>query len=648
MTEPLKKSFVPNKKELNYLSKDFQQYKDNLIQYSKTYFPNTFKDFSDASPGMLFIEQAAAIGDVLSYYIDSQLQESFIQYAQERKNIIALARMLGYKPKVSTPAISTLEVFQLVPAKQNSDGSYNPDLTYALSIASGMTVSNSDNSVYYRTNSPINFSTNTSNDPTDISVYKRDANGVPLFFLLRKTIKASSGQTVSRNFTIGDPQEFYKITLPDTNVIEILNVTDSDLNIWYEVENLAQDLVTIDQDNTSINDSRYFQYYDTVPFILQTLRTSRRFITNINDDNTTYLEFGPGLDIYDDEIVVPNLDTVGRGLFNSKNLNGISYDPSNFLKSTNYGKAPSNTILTVNYVVGGGLSSNVNSNELTTITNVTFTDNISEYSNIEQSLVNSIRQTLSVNNIEAGVGGSDAESNDSIKLNALANFGSQKRAVTKDDYVVRVYSMPQKYGSIAKVYVNQDGKLDVISNLNYLGTNSGSLNTPFTEINNPLAINMYVLGFDNNKKLTTVNDATKQNLRTFLEQYRMLTDGINILDGFVINIGVDFEIITYKNQNKKDVLANCIVALTNFFNIDNFTFNQPINISSIELEIAKIEGVQSVNSVTIRNLTIADGDYSKNEYNIEQATINNIVYPSLDPSVFEVKFPSRDLRGKAL
>ena len=255
-------------------------------------------------------------------------------------------------------------------------------------------------------------------------------------------------------------------------------------------------------------------------------------------------------------------------------------------------------------------------------------------------------------------------------------FGSQNRAVTKQDYVVRAVSMPERYGSVAKVYVSQDGEIDnnspasILSNPDTLaeftnlvdsmkGMNKADIQKELTkflvnkksslnEVNNPFAINMYVLGYDGNKKLTNLNQAVKQNLKTYLGEYRMLTDAVNIIDGFIVNIGVDFEIICYSNYNKREVLANCLKDLQDYFEIDNWTFNKPINISEIELILANIEGVMSVPYVKINNLCRGAGNYSANDYNIEEATKGKIVYPSLDPCVFEVKYPNKDIKGRAL
>jgi hypothetical protein len=188
-------------------------------------------------------------------------------------------------------------------------------------------------------------------------------------------------------------------------------------------------------------------------------------------------------------------------------------------------------------------------------------------------------------------------------------------------------------------------KSEIESELNVFLTNKRTA-TNFT--NNPFAINMYILSYDNNKKLTTSNAAVKENLKTYLSEYRILTDAVNILDGYTVNVGLDFEIICYPNFNKREVLANCIVQMQEFFNIDNWSFNKPINVSEIELILANVEGVLSVPKVEINNLYGTENGYSNYRYNIPQATVGKIIYPSLDPCIFEVKYPNKDIKGRAL
>ena len=391
-------------------------------------------------------------------------------------------------------------------------------------------------------------------------------------------------------------------------------------------------------------------YRDSVPFLLKYLRTSKRFVTGVQADNTTFLEFGSGTNISDDEIIIPNVYTVGKpSTFRNESVN---YDPSNFLSSRAFGQAPANTTLTIRYITGGGLESNVNANTIKNITNIEFFGDITELPVFEQGLTNLVRRSIKVNNPVPASGGRGAETDDEIRNNALANCASQGRAVTQKDYVVRTYGMSSKFGSIAKAYAVTDTQLDPANiqfQLNQLSTSSLSpvnTNTRNINQNNPFAINLYLLGYDTNQRLINTNEAIRQNLKNYLNQYRMLTDSVNLLDGYIINIGVDFTIIAYKNYNKREVLANCLTLVQQFFDINNIQFCQPINLSRLELEIAKIDGVQSVSLLKIKNLTLRDGDYSPYEYDISKATLDKVVYPSIDPSIFEVRFPTKDIVGR--
>ena len=643
------KSFQPGKKDIKYLSKDFAQLKQTLTQFAQVYYPNTYKDFSDASTGMMFIEMAAYVGDVLSYYIDYQFKESMLVNAEERQNIIDSARSLGYKTKSTAPSVTNLDVYQLVPSKISEDGSMVPDMNYAQIIKPGMATV-SDNGVPFLTNAPVDFTVDTKNDPLEVSVYQRNNAGQAEFYVLKKNVDAFSGQLLSKDVSIGAPSSFYKIYLDETNIIEVFDIYDSDGNRWYETDYLAQDLVPIENENIYKNDMSLSSHRDTVPFLLKYLRTSKRFVSGVESDNTTFIEFGSGTNISDDEIIIPNVYTVGKpSTFRNESIN---YDPDNFLSSRAFGQAPANTTLTIRYITGGGINSNVNANTIKNTTNIEFFGDITELPVFDQGLTNLVRRSVKVNNPVPATGGRGSETNDEIRNNALSSFSAQGRIVTQKDYVVRTYAMPSKYGSIAKAYAAADTNLD-LPNIqafpNDLSTSSlAPENTNRKNINQnvPSAINLYLLGYDTNQRLINTNEAIRQNLKNYLNQYRMLTDSVNLLDGYIINIGVDFTIIAYKNYNKREVLANCLTLVQQFFDINNIQFCQPIKLSRLELEIAKIDGVQSVSLLKIKNLTLRDGDYSPYEYDISKATLDKVVYPSIDPSIFEVRFPTKDIVGR--
>lgn len=667
------KTFKNKGKDIKYLNKDFTDFRNNLIEFSKTYFPKTYADFNETSPGMLFIEMASYIGDVLSYYVDDTLKESLMPYAEDTQNVLALSQYLGYRPKVTSPAITTLSVYQLVPSI-GSGTNNKPDDKYFLRIREGMRVISTSTGTSFRTTDVVDFSDTVDRE---INVYERNGQGEPTFYLVKKFVQAISADVVEFTTSFGSYQPFQSIQLPETNIIQIYDVRDGNGNKWYEVPYLAQEMVFIEEPNTAANDPDLYQFKETVPLVLKTIKTPKRFIARVNEDSTTTITFGAGDPGVSEELLVPNLKNVGLGLPNSISRLEESFDPTNFLKTNTYGSSPSNTSVTVRYYVGGGVSTNVPKGDLTTIGGIEFDNDITAFSAVEQGLYGTILTSVAVDNEIPASGGRGGETIEEIRQNALANFGSQNRAVTARDYAIRALSMPTRYGSVSKAFAIADGNLDnnnpssILASPNALQEFSDLVlsltnreETPTEEVvktevnnflvgktsnvsetNNPFAVNLYVLGYDANGRLTPVNRAVKENLKTYLSEYKILTDGVNILDGFIVNIAVEFDVSVYPNYNKSEVLVRCINEVRTYFDINNWTFNDTINISEIELLLANVEGVKVVQEVTIKNR--CGGEYSPNAYNIEAATKRKIVYPSLDPCVFEIKFADKDIQGRA-
>jgi len=668
-------NFKNKGKDIKYLNKDFNQFKDNLIEFAKTYFPKTYNDFSEASPGTMFIEMASYVGDTLSYYIDDTFKQSLMLYADDIQSVIPLARYLGYKPKVTAPAVTKLSVYQLVPSIGNSSNNV-PDSKYYIRIKSGMKARSTVNGINFITKDVVDFS---DENNREITVYERDnTTGEPTYYLVKKYVDASAGTVVNKSYDFDAYSPYQRIDLPENNIIEILDCRDSNNNKWYEVPYLAQEMVFIEQPNTEANDPDLYQFKSSIPFILKTLKTSRRFVTNINADRTTTLQFGGGDSSAYDEQLIPNLKNVGLGLPNSISRLEESFDPTNFLKTKTYGTSPANTTIDVKYLIGGGVISNVPVNSITTIDSIEFDEDTSYFNTQQLALYIRMKDSIAIDNEIPATGGRSGDSINEIRENALANFSAQNRAVTAKDYQIRVLSMPSKFGAIAKAYATADGTLDnnspssILASPNHLQEFTdlvmSFVNKPDAlepsqaevkeqitkflvgktsnenEKNNPFAINLYLLAYDSNNNIININRAVKENLKTYLNEYKILTDGVNMLDGFVINIGVDFEIICYPNYNKSEILIQCINSLKEYFSIDNMTFNQTINLSEIELMLANIEGVASVPMLKITNK--CGGKYAPHSYNIDAATKDKIVYPSLDPSVFEIKFPDSDIKGR--
>jgi hypothetical protein len=621
------------KKDIAYLGKDFGQIRQNLINFTKQYFPQTYTDFNESSPGMIFLELASYVGDVLTYYADTNLRESLLDQATERANIFDLARAVGYVPNNAIPAHVTLDVYQLVPAI-GSGVNVVPDYNYALTIKPGMRVKQQNGSAVFRTMDTVDFRFSSSFDPTEVTAYETDdATNQPVYYMLKKSVKAISGQTKTSNFTFTSPVAYDKVVLSDSNVIEIISVKETDGDNWYQVPYLAQDTIFEEVPNLIENDPDLYQYRSGATSLLKLKKTSKRYTTRLRSDGKLELQFGAGISDNNDEEIIPNPDNVGNGLSAFRRDVNVDLDPSNFLYTRTYGQAPSNTTLAVTYTIGNGFADNVSANTLRLIDNVEYNDNVN--STNSAGVVNFVKSTLAVNNPEPAAGAKTNDSIQEIKNNAMANFATQNRLVTKEDYIIRAYSMPPKYGSIAKAYIVPD---DQITQQEF----------QTQTIANPLAMNMYVLGYDANKQLIHANQAVKENLKTYLDYYRILTDAVNIKDAYIINIGIDFEISVLPNYNSNEVLLKCINSVKQYFNIDRWQINQPIIKSDLITLLANTKGVQSVIGVTFLNLYDQVAGYSGNVYNLQTATRNGVIYPSLDPSIFEVKFPNSDIRGRVV
>ena len=611
-------------KNIKYINKSFSEYRASLIDYAKTYFPTTYNDFSPASPGMMFMEMAAYVGDVLSFYLDNQVQENYLQFARQSNNLFELAYMFGYKPNVTGVAITDVDFYQKVPSKISA-GSYVPDFDYALYIAGNSTVTNTTN-VSFLINDPVDFTVSSSGDPTTITVFEI-AGGNPTSFLLKKTRKAISATINTTTFTFGSPIKFNTVDISATNLIGILDCIDTEGNNWYEVDYLGQEMIYDSIKNTNTNDPNLSQYKGDTPYLLKLKKVQHRFTTRLRNSNILQIQFGAGTTSDSDETIIPNPDNVGIGLPFEQDKLTTAYSPSNFLFTKTYGIAPSNTVLTFRYLTGGGVTSNIDSN---TLTRLNGTINFLNPNITNPTTANDIFNSLAVTNPNAASGGGDGDSIEEIRQNSSANFASQQRNVTQDDYLVRALSMPSKYGEVAKAYI-EPTKAQNVSSGEALGI-----------------LDLYVLTFDISKKLTNASLALKQNLVTYLSQYRMINDAVNIKDAFVINIGVNFDIVILPNFNSNQVLTNCITSLQAYFNIDNWQINQPIILRDIYTLLDRVEGVQTIKNIEISNFVGTNLGYSDYAYNTLGATQNGVVYPSLDPMIFEVKYPAADIQGRVV
>jgi hypothetical protein len=534
------------KRDINYINKDFPDIRAKLIEFSQTYFPNTYNDFSPTSPGMMFMEQAAYVSDIMSFYLDNQLQETFTQFARQTNNLYELAYMFGYKPKVTTAAQVEVELFQQVPSKKVG-GNFVPDYDYTLTIGENTTLQSTSNpDSTFLIQDKCDFSFSSSYDPTEISVYQVIGTE-PQFYLLKKTRKAISANINTKSISFNSPKQFQTINIEASNIIKILDITDSDGNIWSEVDYLGQEMIFDSIKNTNPNDPNNVADVGEVPYLLQLKKCQRRFATRFTSENNLQIQFGAGNPNDTDELITPNPNNVGIGLPFEQDKLTTAYSPTNFLFTNTYGISPSNTTLTVRYLTGGGVESNVPSGDLTGIEGSnTFFNNI----NLNDITANYIFNSLASNNPLAGDGGASGDTNNEIRQNTLMQIATQQRTVTLDDYKVRAMSMPSDFGTVSKIYIEKPT----------LGNQTSTVET----------LCMYVLAQNSLGKLDSPTSTLKKNLRTYLSQYKMIGDSIEIKDAYIINVGIDFEIVVLPNFINSQVILSCIESLQTYFDVDNW------------------------------------------------------------------------------
>jgi len=523
---------------------------------------------------------------------------------------------MGYRPKASYASNTIVDIFQLVPSVISGSITYPDYQTYGLIIPSNTTLTSVSTGTKFLTTQQIDFTDTGSTEITFV-----DSN----YYLFKKSVPAISAEIKETTINVGANQKFATSNVIDTNILQVLNVTSSDGNFWYEVPYLAQSSIYVTGNNSTSGS-------DGVPYLLQLQRVPRRYVSRILSDNTLQLEFGAGLtSAKTDSQIVPTPSNIQAGAVPGISDLTSNYNEASVFFTQEYGLIPSGS-LTVKYLVGGGITSNVPANDLTVI------DNSSAYfKNAPGPLSSSILASVASSNPIPSSGGRNGDTTEEIRQNALYAYSTQLRAVTKEDYIVRAMSMPSDYGTVAKAYISQDLY------------KSPSQTVAVIPQNNPLALDLYILSYNSNKQLTQASATLKDNLVTYINQYRMVTDAINIKDAYYINIGVNFDIIVLSGYSNKDVLTNCINVVKDHFNIDNWQINQPIILSDIISKLLQVRGVQSVVKLEIVNKQDSTGTtYSQYGYDIAGATRNGNVYPSMDPAVFEVRYPDTDIQGRVV
>ena len=729
---PTNKNILKNS-NVNYIGKDFNDLKSSLMRYAKSYFPNTYKDFNETSPGMMLIEMSAYVGDVLNFYIDQQYREMMLPLTEDRRNIINIAKSYGYKIRAVSPAYATLTLKTTVAANEKTG---KPDFNDArcITIDKGMQIqSTSDSTQIFETLDIVDFKISSSLDPAPEVVSVDGSTGVPSEYLLKRKVKAVSGETITKTFTIGEPTKFLTLRLPETNVIEILKITDSSGNLWYEVQNLAQDRVSDLHHYTSDSnrDNAYTNADGTtilapVPYSLSYKKVSKRFTTNVDANNITNINFGNGILKNGNSFSAGFLAVEQQGINlpgGEENLD-TEIDPLMGDAYGTLGEAPAHTTLTVTYRKGGGVSANSPSGDLTTVSSIV---TLPSGGNIS---------ALLVNNETPAAGGTAGETLDDIRYRTMAHIATQNRCVTREDYEARTLNMSAKFGNIAKVYSARAGairnaqtekiidlvdRLKEVIDLNYQifdpgtppGGKLGILNDIKLKLDankdgglNPddfnvllealemahsnisqddrlYTVDLYLLSYDNNKKLINTPTLIKQNLKNYLNEFRLITDQVTFYDGYVINFGVVFDVIARKDANKEEVKLACIQRIADYFTIDTMQFKQVLYTSEVENILWDVDGVGAVNYVTItqnfdynaetgdkgtessvfnpglyNTLINSDGststgtntnygyyyDFSK-FYGKGAVAGRGVILPAYEPAIFELKYPRQDIKG---
>ena len=618
MAEDIKKK-VALQRQRSYLNRDFESLRVELIRYAKTYFDNSISDFSESSSGGMLVEIAAYVGDIMSYYIDHQFSEIDLQTAIEDKNIERLIRSTGVKITGAAPATVSVDFFlQLEGSIVGTK--YLPDISIAPKIMQGSLLTSSTG-VLYELMEDLDFS-KTADDGSITTAYVgvpgSEISGTTGFSLYSLNL---SGQcTSSRHFeeTFGIPPDyvpFRTITLAATDVTEVISVIDSDSNEYYEVENLSQDVVYKRVLNASVD-------HPLVPENIEIVLAPRRFTTNMDrSTGLTSVRFGSGRAETLDDDIVPDPSEFALPLYGDrKTFSRFTIDPNSLLTTRTLGITPSNTSISVRYRAGGGLRDNVSAGTITTIQSL-----ITIFPpNTPPSKIASIRASVEIDNFESASGGEDALTLNELRAVAISARNQQSRIVTKEDLIARIYTMPANFGRVFRI-----------------GIRNNNLN--------PLAALIAIISRNSEGKLIVSPDSLKMNLRKYLNQFRLVSDAIDIIDAQVVNIGINYSIMTDISSNQVIVVQNINFRLQEYLKIENFQIDQPLMISDLMNLILNTRGVLSLIDIKIASLVGVVGlrDYSSTSVNIEASTINNIIFPP-PGGIFELKYPAYDIVGNTV
>jgi hypothetical protein len=596
---PTNKKYPP----IKYTSRDFNSIRQELIDYAKRYYSDTFKDYSEAGFGSLMIDSVAYIGDILSFYLDYSVNENFLDTAIEYDNVIKLGRQLGYKFQGSPSSFGEVDLYVIVPAATIGTG---PDEDYIPILKKGTTFS-SLNGNGFSLIEDVNFSEN-NNEIVVAEV--NNTTGAPTSYAVKAAGQVISGIVDVEELTIGEYKKFLKLELASPNISEIVSVVDSEGNPYYEVDYLSQDVVYRAVTNRGTDKN-------TTQSNLRPFSVPRRFVVDRNRDITS-LQFGFGTEVTDTDVeplIEPTnsiLRRHGRDYFNDGN-----FDPYNLLKTDKLGVTPSNTILTVTYRTNEATNVNSAANSVTSIGAPIF--EFVDRSSLNSGQVTTVINSLEVNNSEPIVGDVTFPSVEELKTRIYSTFTSQNRAVTEEDYRILCYSMPSQFGAVKRVSINRD---------------------PDSFKRN---LNLYTISEDEFGRLISPNETIKENLKNWLNTSRMINDTIDILDAKIVNLSIEFTAIAEIEANKYDVLTEAIEEMESLYNT-KFDIGQPFSITEIFSRLNKLDGIADISRVKVNNLTGLN--YSSQVFNIDENLSDDGRFINApDNVIFEVKFPDVDIKG---
>lgn len=604
-------------KNRKYLNKDFDELKSTLLEYAQTFFPaeKVGRDFSENGMGGLLLEEAAYVGDVLSFYLDHQFHELSPETAVESKNIERHLRDAGVKIVGASPAVVNVTFLIKVPAASNTTPA---DVeTKALPIIQAGTILRADNGTLFELTEDVDF-TETDSTTGNLLATKiigdRDSSNNVTSFILSQTGVCVSGQRNTESFSTGTFSRFKKYTLAKEDVTEIISVYDSEGNVYYEVEHLTQDTVFKGIPNRS-EDS------DTVRYNMEVLPAPYRFLSSTSlATNLTTLVFGGGNAESLDNDIIPDPGELALPLYGRTTVSRFTLNPGNLLSTSTLGMIAPNATLTVVYRYGGGLNHNIAARTIRGINTLymIFPNSPSQ----DQAVF--VRSNMDAYNAEEASGGADSPTIDELKLRIGAERNAQARIVTKEDLLARIYTLPNEFGRVFRAAIRSNP-------------------------NNPLSARLFVTCKNSSGYLTLASDTLKKNLATYLNEYRLISDAIDILDARIINFQVTYSVVIDPGYNKQLVLQNINMKLKDYFSIKNFELDQPIIVPDLQNVIFNNDGVVSVESIVVSNIT---GTVTGREYSDVQfdTRTNNRRGMIVGPpgSIFELKYPEYDINGIGL